>query len=562
MDGWADYKVVKILTSTAFLMTLIVTPGLSHDPINWVKMLILSTGVLAAFMLFVLNGGVATLDLKTKVFFLSFFGISVASILFSTSDSLSSFWGVWGRATGFLTYLCLGLVVLLGHVVNDDKGISRIIRVFFSVAILEICYMLVQYFDRDFFAWTRNETFGTLGNINFSSAFIGIFLAASLPWITNEYRKKDKSKFALMALATISLLGAFLILRSGSVQGLIMVAYAVLIWISLELATILRFNLALKYSLVAVLNVSFTLLIFTTTRQSFFGGVLFQDTMAYRRDYWVAARNMILDNPWFGVGFDSYGLWYRSARDLLGATRTNVNRVSDSAHSVFLDISASAGIVMMALMMLLIFITFKRVVMVFHEQAEFKWKIVALSWLAYFPQFIFGINQLGVGIWGWIFMGILVFGYPRANHENNSSDKRGKSKTKTKDERETQLPASKFLITSAAGLMGFILAFPPFFVDTRFQGLYPNGRLEALEKVATTVGGSRYAYERVLELATQTGQGEAALGIANRIVERYPRSDYAWRVIFDLKVTPEALRKVAEQKVKQLDPYLLQYPPK
>lgn len=561
MVGWADYKVVKILTSTAFLMTLIVTPSLSHDPINWVKMLILATGVLAAFMLFVLNGGVATLDLKTKVFFLSLFGISVASILFSTSDSLSSFWGVWGRATGFLTYLCLGLVVLLGHVVNDDKGISRVIRVFFSVAILEICYMLVQYFDRDFFAWTRNETFGTLGNINFSSAFMGIFLAASLPWITNEYRKKGKSKFALMAFATISLLGAFLILRSGSVQGLIMVTYAVLIWISLELANILRFKLSLKYSLVAVLNISFTLLIFTTTRQSFFGGVFFQDTMAYRRDYWVAARNMILDNPWFGVGFDSYGLWYRSARDLLGATRTNVNRVSNSAHSVFLDISASAGILMMILMIILIVVSFKRIVTIFHSRSDYKWKIVALSWLAYFPQFIFGINQLGVGIWGWIFMGMLVFGYPRTNQEQYPVEREKQFKSKIKVQKEVQLPASKFLATSAAGLVGFILAFPPFFTDTRFQGLYPNGSLEELEKVATTFGGSQYAYDRVLELAVKRGQGYEALEIAKRIVKTYPMSDYAWRVILDLKVTPEALRKEAEQKVNQLDPYILRYPP-
>jgi O-antigen ligase len=562
MVGWANYKVVKILTLTAFLMTLVVTPSLSHDPINWIKMLILSTGVLSAFMLFILNGGFAALDLSTKIFFALFIGVSVASILFSSSDFQSSFWGIWGRATGFLTYLCLGLVVLLGHVFNDDKGISRVIRVFFSVSILEICYMLVQYFDRDFFAWTRNETFGTLGNINFSSAFVGIFLAASLPWITNEYRKKEKSRLTLMAFATIFLMGALLILRSGSVQGLIMVVYATLIWISLELATVLRINLALKYSLVAVLNLCFTLLIFTTTRQSFFGGVFFQDTMAYRRDYWVAAKNIIVENPLFGVGFDSYGLWYRSARDLLGATRTSVNRVSDSAHSIFLDISVSAGIVMMALMMLLIFITFKRVVIIFHDRAQYKWKVVALAWLAYFPQFIFGINQLGVGVWGWMFMGILVFGYPRANHENNSSDKKGQFRLKTKDERETQLPASKFLITSAAGLLGFILAFPPLFADTRFQGLYPNGSLQELEKVATSLGGSRYAYEKVLELATQTGQGEAALGIANRIIERYPRSDYAWRIIFGLKVTPEAVRKEAEQKLNQLDPYLLRFPPK
>lgn len=560
--GWANYKVVKILTLTAFLMTLVVTPSLSHDPINWIKMLILSIGVLSAFMLFILNGGFAALDLRTKIFFASFIGVSVASILFSSSDFQSSFWGTWGRATGFLTYLCLGLVVLLGHVVNDDRGISRVIRVFFSVSILEICYMLLQYFNRDFFAWSRSETFGTLGNINFSSALVGIFLAASLPWITNRYREKGKSRLSLMAFATVLLIGVFLILRSGSIQGLIMVAFAVVIWITLELATLLRVNLALKYSLVAVLNLSFALLIFATTRQSFFGGVFFQDTMAYRRDYWVAAKNMIVENLLFGVGFDSYGLWYRSARDLLGATRTNVNRVSDSAHSIFLDISVSAGIAMMALMMLLIFITFKRVVIIFHDRAQYKWKVVALAWLAYFPQFIFGINQLGVGVWGWIFMGILVFGYPRANHENNSSDKKGQFRSKAREERETQLPASKFLITSAAGLLGLILAFPPFFADTRFQGLYANGSLEELEKVATSFGGTRYAYERVLEQATQTGQGEAALGIANRIVEKYPRSDYAWRVIYDLKVTPEALRREAEQKVNQLDPYLLRFPPK
>lgn len=562
MEKLVHQKVVRILTSTALLMTLAVTPGLSHDPINWIKLLILSTGVLSAIALFALNGGVGCLGGKTKGIFALYFGLSAASFLFSSSDPQSSFWGVWGRATGFLSYFCLGLVLILGHIVDEHTSISRVLKIFCIVSIVEICYMMVQYLNRDFFAWTRNETFGTLGNINFSSAFVGISLAASIPWITSQYREKRKSRLIFIAYGTILIIGFFILIQSGSVQGLIMVAYASVIWISLEFLTVLRINLVIKYLMVSLLNLSFIFLIFTTTSKSFLGGVFFQDTMAYRRDYWVAAKNMILENPWFGVGFDSYGLWYRSSRDLLGATRTNVNRVSDSAHSVFLDMSVGAGIGMMALMILIIFMTFKQVVNVVHDRAEYRWKVVSLAWLAYFPQFIFGINQLGVGIWGWLFMGILVFGYPRATHQSNSSIKEGQFRLKTKDVRETQLPASKFLITSAAGLLGFVLAFPPFFADTRFQGLYPNGSLEELEKVATSWGGSRYARERVLELATQRGQGEAALGIAIRIVDRYPRSDYAWRVIFDLKVTPEALRKKAELKVNQIDPYLLRFPPK
>jgi O-antigen ligase len=53
---------------------------------------------------------------------------------------------------------------------------------------------------------------------------------------------------------------------------------------------------------------------------------------------------MTLENLTNGVGVDSYGYFYKEYRDLEAIERTGPERVSNTAHNVFLDISSGAGI--------------------------------------------------------------------------------------------------------------------------------------------------------------------------------------------------------------------------
>jgi hypothetical protein len=53
---------------------------------------------------------------------------------------------------------------------------------------------------------------------------------------------------------------------------------------------------------------------------------------------------MIGANSLNGVGLDSYGDFYRPFRSLEAVTRTGPQRVTNTAHNIFLDVTTGAGL--------------------------------------------------------------------------------------------------------------------------------------------------------------------------------------------------------------------------
>jgi len=67
------------------------------------------------------------------------------------------------------------------------------------------------------------------------------------------------------------------------------------------------------------------------------------ETIEIRKNYWYAAVTMFKSHPIVGVGFDSYGDWYRAFRP--EKLNTPLSVVSNSAHNFFLEIMANLGLV-------------------------------------------------------------------------------------------------------------------------------------------------------------------------------------------------------------------------
>ena len=68
---------------------------------------------------------------------------------------------------------------------------------------------------------------------------------------------------------------------------------------------------------------------------------------------------MIKNHPWFGVGLDSYGDWYRASRTLAATIRRGPSTVSNAAHNVFIDIGATAGIFALIAYLAVVFLGFQ-----------------------------------------------------------------------------------------------------------------------------------------------------------------------------------------------------------
>lgn len=141
--------------------------------------------------------------------------------------------------------------------------------------------------------------------------------------------------------------------------------------------------------------------------------------MQTRGFYWRAAVNMISHNPFFGVGMDGFGDWYRRARSPEIA-RINPGITSDTAHNIPLDIGSGGGLPLMILYLAIIGLALYSIIKVVKRKSEFDvmFSAVVAAWFAYQAQSLISINQLGLGVWGWSLTGLII-GYEIHSRETS-----------------------------------------------------------------------------------------------------------------------------------------------
>jgi hypothetical protein len=216
---------------------------------------------------------------------------------------------------------------------------------------------------------------------------------------------------------------------TNSLQGLACFAIGTALLIAVKL-----FNQLKLMSLITLFSFS-TLSLFCISLGVFgigpLGRLLQQETMSFRLDYWSAGLAMIKANYLFGIGLDNYGNYYREFRSNEAATSTGPERVTNTAHNIFIDFGAGTGLLggllLFALFVLVIFMGL-RVILQIQSQGkskpkygggvkseEFKEKVWAeflysyfAATVSYFVFMVVSINQIGVSVWGFIFFGALL----------------------------------------------------------------------------------------------------------------------------------------------------------
>ncbi len=528
--------------------TLAISPHSNFDPINPVKMLLVSGFAFSSLFIILSSWKKVWVRLPRNLWFAAGLFLFWLTIVLVSSDSPinQQFWGVFGRNNGYLAYFSLMVLLLAVALVQEKVFYHKLVDVLVLTSVPTTTYAMFQLAGHDPISWSVMAPFATLGNINFSSAFFGL---ASLCATVLAIAPKQKIWIRIV-LAALVVTNLFIILETGSIQGfMIYVAGIGIVGFFLVRSFDLTRRLEIPYLFLGVFGFALTALALKNVGP--LARFVFGETILYRFDYWYAGWAMTIRNPLFGVGLDSYGDWYRELRGEVATIRTVPDRITNTAHNIYLDISASGGFPLILTYLFLIGYALRASIRVVRRDHQFNPYFVALfaTWVAYLIQAAISINQIGVGIWGWLFTGALI-GYEIASRRDESGSSRGKNQFTL-----TQLPASIALLGIFGFFIGFLLAFIPFRADAAFKVALQTGDATIQSARAKALGATAYHMELTLDAALKVDDEVLVSQITDDLLNRYPRNFMAWRVKQVLTSSTPEEREKAYRRLKQLDPY-------
>lgn len=544
----------KLLHVGFFLTILIVTPYSVTDPINLPKMVvvvILGTACLGSLM------NQRFLQQFKKMKFLALlsvlFVIQLLAVLIFSGRSISQgLYGTSGRNTGFLTYLSLLFVCVAFALVSNERFLVQFRMTLSIVGCILLLYGVIQFVGLEPFPYINiyaNNVFGTFGNPNFQSAFIGILGAFSFTIVFDSSLTKSRRIF----FGLISIFTLFGIYSTNSWQGFFNLAAGVVVAVVLLLFRMNRTRFAVTVLSIAIfgtLTIALGILNFGPLAST-----LAKASLAARRLYWEAAVNLMSQHPLLGIGFDGFGDWYRRGRSEEAALQ-NSGLISDSAHSVPLDIGSSGGFPLLTIYLAIIGLTVFSIIKVVRINSGLSVTFIALaaSWFSCQAQSIISINQIGLGIVSWALSGLII-GYASNLSNNVDGDRVEKSGRNTKKVAST--PSFATFIGPIVGIVaGALISLPPFLAANKFYNglktsdariIYANAFLKPLELqrmlVTANILETNEYYEESYEI-TQTA------------VKNFPDSFEAWRLLSGLTNSSELDKARAKSELKRLDPYL------
>jgi hypothetical protein len=557
----AERTIARILgIGTAFVAIIVVT-GTVTDPVNVTKLFALGGVAVGAFAV-VLGFGVKELWRSSKALVVLvglFLLASVNSIINSSGPLTQNIYGAYGRNTAFLTYLLLVFVILSAVVLRTAKSFTTLIYGLFVAGVVNVIYCGWVIVFGDFVPWNNpyGNILGTFGNPNFIGAFLGLF-AASLV----AYSFKSGLHIAIRVLSVIIFgISVIEIIDSSAIQGRVVVAAGLAI-VGFYLVRS-KFNSAMfQVGYVVVISVGGVFALLGALQIGPLTKYIYKTSVSLRGEYWQAGWNMGSDHPFTGVGFDTYGDWYRRARDTQALILPGPETVTNAAHNVPFDVFAFGGWPLLISYVGILALSVIAIIKVTLRTRAYDPIFVTLTtaWVCYQLQSIISINQIGLAVWGWLFGGALI-AYEIATRPAKDSDEstnptapKGRRVVKKK---QSETIFSSTLIAGIGAVIGLLLASPPYSADAKWRSATVSqdaGLVEEALKPGYLNPENSYKYAN----ATQIFEGSKLYDIAYKYakigVEFNPDSFDAWRVLYSVsKSTPED-KTLALENMKRLDP--------
>ena len=549
-----ETKKVTILAWGLVVVTLLVTDRIGADPVNVGKMLALS--VVGFSLIPFIKIPRAREWHRANLWFLFLVGLMVAifiSVFTSANSYERGLYGTYGRNTGFLTYFALGIIFILATQITTKANFHRIQKSLFIAGYFNILYCCAAGAGMDIITWDNpyGAVLGTFGNPNFIGSFMGIFSGVVF---VNLLARPKNNKYRLVLLLSLGLTFVVIYL-ADALQGLMIS----LIGISLSLYFYLRiekkFILASRAYLTFLFFGGLTALLGILQRGPL-ADYLYKTSVSLRGDYWKAGLQMGFSDPLGGVGIDSYGLYYRTFRPLKAST--GIDTTTDASHNVFIDFFAGAGIVAficyVSLSILVLLVSLKYIKNL--DKFDPIFFTFFIGWVGYQLQSMISINQIGITIWGWVFGGALI-GYTKLDQSQLGEvviKKRYKSKVNPNATQELLEP-SLFIKVIVLGLIGLLVALPPFIADTKMRKFVAGkGTTEGLIALADSWPRDTIRLNRAIVLLVGQANYEEAKVLAAMGTTVFPNDFASWSALYELSGEGTKEREAYRNKLHEIDP--------
>ena len=554
----AEKTLAKLLgLGSAFIAVFVIT-GTVTDPVNVPKLFALGGVSVAAVTIAFSRGWKILWQESRAIVILSMLFLlgSANAIIASDGPFVQNFYGVYGRNTGFLTYFLLLLVLLATLTLRRESSFRWLIRGLLISGGVNVLYCLWAIQFGDFIPWNNpyGEILGTFGNPNFIGAFLGIFTSVLIAYSL----RPGLTWYLRVGILSLFLVSLYEIIQSSAIQGRVVAAGGLAIIGFYYVRSRFKGNLiAIIYSVGIMAAGAIALLgalqIGPLTKY------IYKTSVSLRGEYWQAGWNMALDKPLTGVGFDTYGDWYRSARDTQALILPGPKVTTNAAHNVPFDVLAFGGWPLFIVYILILAITVTSIIKHTLSNRKFDPVFVSLlvGWICYQVQSIISINQIGLAIWGWLFGGALV-AYVKAasSGSSNSKDESG-STLKRKQVKKTESVFSAQLLGSIGAVVGLIIACPPYSADSKWRSALSSSNIQKVEE-ALTPGylnpANSYKYTYAVQLLENNKLYDLAYKYGKIAIEFNPNNFDSWRIFYILsKATPEEKANALAQ-MKRLDP--------
>jgi O-antigen ligase len=401
IGGAAKRSALHSLLFLASLVTIAIWPT-ATDGVSLIKSLILIPGTLSFSLLYgrYLRAGLNSL---LGYIVLGFIAWNFLLILLSDNRWYALF-GVPGRSTGCIIYICLALILLTISQIATSFDYGAVLRAFGLLATGVTCYGLLQALHADPIHWVLSYSgiIETFGNPNFAGAFSGLSISV---FLTKAYQAdvvwKKISYTLLAAAAGIDLYA------SHALQGLVITCMCLAV-IAIALAFQRSANLGRASLAVAALGaMAFVSGLFNAGP---LGHLVYKASVGYRADFYRTAIAMIKKHPLTGVGMDRFGVNYRLFRDSGQVLRLGVDNYSDSAHNIYLHFAATGGLPFAILLLSINIYVFYRGATHFRQRSHRDLTQVTIFglWLGMQADLLVSPDSLGISLWGWIFAGLIV----------------------------------------------------------------------------------------------------------------------------------------------------------
>lgn len=543
----AWFLFIGVPFTTLFLMTDAVS-----DPVNVTKLFAAGCAGGGVFAI-ALTYGLRELWNSAKwliVATILFLVAGLNAVINSATPLTQNLYGVFGRQTGYITYVVLIMSALGAALLRAKKSFDLLVWALLISGAVNILYAAWAIAFGDFIGWNNpyGNILGLFGNPNFIGAFLGMFITGSVAFaFSSHFSWKYRIAYALLGLIAL-----YEIKESHAVQGLVVSgAGLAMIGFYLVRSRTKGWLLTSGYILGVVVVGAFALA--GALQKGPLSSIIYKTSVSLRGQYWAAGLKMGSENPLTGVGMDSYGNYYRLDRSEYAATvLPGPKTITNAAHNVVIDIFAYGGYPLLLSYVAILAIGVWAIIRVTLRNRSYDGTFVALAttWLAYQLQSIISINQVGLAIWGWVLVGALV-----AYEYSTRPSPEGAEKTKHLKQKE--LVFSPQLVGGIGVVIGALIAVPPMSADMKYKSALKSQNVQQVEASLTPSylaprDSSRLA--QAVLLFENSKLPDLAYKYSKEGVAFSPDYFDAWRVLYSVsKATPED-KKLALENMKRLDP--------